>query len=757
MSSMIIRRLGVLFGVEMDKNSEKDAKDSIEGIKGFAKKALGALAIGVSLVRTNAIAQEFSAVNTMIKNGTQGLGDQNDIQNKILEAANLTKTAYSDTAKMVTNLVQENSELFESLDEAISFNNAATMLFKTAGKTDEQIAGLMEAINKSFAKGAVDSETINQLLEQSPEAVKLLNERLGTTSAELLQMATDGKMTLSDLKEAFTSNAEAIAEKYAETGVNITEAIGNIRNQWGLYVSQLWSGAGVSTRIGKIMTRSFSEFMRFLRKAQPDITNALKTALSWIEKVADMISRVGSFLGRLIDKAGGAVNAIKILALVVGSIWLAFNAGKIIDFLTKLPGMMKAAFSVKNLKLLSIAALITVVILVIDDFVNFLKGNKSVIGECLESWGIDAEAVRQKIVTALQKVKDFLLGAVGLIRSIVSRIRRVITEFMQSDEGHATFQRLWQSVGNVVKAAGKTIQSIVRAISAVVKVVFDTLQAFWGQYGSTIMSMVSIAAEGIMTILNGLLLMISGVCDLVAALINGDWAAAWQAAQDILNAAWQTIVGFIQAALAGIYAIVTGILGLILSFFQTIFQNISKTVSDKIKAVSQTITTGLDAAISFLKDLPSQALQWGSDFIGGFIDGIKGKIGELKDTAKEIASSVTSFLHFSRPDEGPLRDYETWMPDMVQGLSRTLKASRPKLAATVKDVAYALNINPRIQTALNAVGINKAGNVVHQNVEINNTVKTSDREAGRKASERLEKSGDDVTKEIKKALVYGRA
>lgn len=86
-----------------------------------------------------------------------------------------------------------------------------------------------------------------------------------------------------------------------------------------------------------------------------------------------------------------------------------------------------------------------------------------------------------------------------------------------------------------------------------------------------------------------------------------------------------------------------------------------------------------------------------------------------------------------------------------------MKASRPKLTAAVKDVAYALNMNPRIQTALNAVGINKAGNVVHQNVEINNTVKTSDRDAGRKASERMERSSNDVTKEIKKALAYGRA
>ena len=203
MASGILRRIGIALGVDVDKASEQQAKNAIEGLKSFATKALGTIAIGVSLVKTNALAEEFTEINTMVKNATSGMGDQAEIQQKILEAANLTKTAYGDTAKMVSNLVQENSELFGTVDEAIKFNNAATMLFKTAGKTNDQIAGLMEAINNSFARGVVDSETISQLLEQSPEAVKLLNERLGTTSDQLEQMASDGKMTVEDLKEAF--------------------------------------------------------------------------------------------------------------------------------------------------------------------------------------------------------------------------------------------------------------------------------------------------------------------------------------------------------------------------------------------------------------------------------------------------------------------------------------------------------------------------------------------------------------------------
>lgn len=73
--------------------------------------------------------------------------------------------------------------------------------------------------------------------------------------------------------------------------------------------------------------------------------------------------------------------------------------------------------------------------------------------------------------------------------------------------------------------------------------------------------------------------------------------------------------------------------------------------------------------------------------IQGFIDGIKNMIGNIGNAVKGIADKVKSFLHFSRPDEGPLRDYEKWMPDMIQGLSKTLNASAPKLYKASKELA----------------------------------------------------------------------
>lgn len=79
--------------------------------------------------------------------------------------------------------------------------------------------------------------------------------------------------------------------------------------------------------------------------------------------------------------------------------------------------------------------------------------------------------------------------------------------------------------------------------------------------------------------------------------------------------------------------------------------------------------------------------------IQGFIDGIKNMIGNVGKAIGNIASTVTSFLHFSRPDKGPLRQYEKWMPDMIKGLSKTLNNSAPKLYEASKNLAQKISDN----------------------------------------------------------------
>ena len=91
--------------------------------------------------------------------------------------------------------------------------------------------------------------------------------------------------------------------------------------------------------------------------------------------------------------------------------------------------------------------------------------------------------------------------------------------------------------------------------------------------------------------------------------------------------------------------------------------------------------------INKIKNIPSQMLNWGKDMIQGLINGITGMIGNVGKAVGKVADKIKNFLHFSRPDEGPLREYEQWMPDFIQGLSNSLDKASPELINQVKNLS----------------------------------------------------------------------
>ena len=82
-------------------------------------------------------------------------------------------------------------------------------------------------------------------------------------------------------------------------------------------------------------------------------------------------------------------------------------------------------------------------------------------------------------------------------------------------------------------------------------------------------------------------------------------------------------------------------------------------------------------------------------------------IGAVGDAVAGVANKIKNFLHFSRPDEGPLREYEEWMPDMINGLSASLEKASPSLInqtkALAKGMSDSLKINGSVNGNINGV------------------------------------------------------
>ena len=78
----------------------------------------------------------------------------------------------------------------------------------------------------------------------------------------------------------------------------------------------------------------------------------------------------------------------------------------------------------------------------------------------------------------------------------------------------------------------------------------------------------------------------------------------------------------------------------------------------------------------------------------------------------DVADKIRSFLHFSVPDEGPLTDYESWMPDFMGGLARGIERSRGLVRKAVEGVAGDMVVSPKLadMQAVQAQGASLEGN-----------------------------------------------
>ena len=126
---------------------------------------------------------------------------------------------------------------------------------------------------------------------------------------------------------------------------------------------------------------------------------------------------------------------------------------------------------------------------------------------------------------------------------------------------------------------------------------------------------------------------------------------------------------------------------------KTAFINMKDGISNTVRNIKDAIVNGFQAAVDFITSLPGKAVQWGRDFIQGLVDGIISMASRVVDAVKGVANTITSWLHFSRPDVGPLRSYETWMPDMVQGMAEGIRANAYKLENAVASMAGGMSVN----------------------------------------------------------------
>lgn len=92
--------------------------------------------------------------------------------------------------------------------------------------------------------------------------------------------------------------------------------------------------------------------------------------------------------------------------------------------------------------------------------------------------------------------------------------------------------------------------------------------------------------------------------------------------------------------------------------------------------------SGREVAAMFkqsIMDIVNAAKNWGRDLIQNFVGGIKSKLGDLKNAASNMAQTVRGYIHFTKPDVGPLSDFDTYAPDMIDLFAKGIDANAYKI------------------------------------------------------------------------------
>ena len=142
----------------------------------------------------------------------------------------------------------------------------------------------------------------------------------------------------------------------------------------------------------------------------------------------------------------------------------------------------------------------------------------------------------------------------------------------------------------------------------------------------------------------------------------------------------------------------------------SISQWISDTISSIVEWASNLVSKGKEAIDNFcstignaVSSLPGKFLQWGRDMINNFIQGVKDKLSGLFNIFGNITGWIRKNLHFSVPDEGPLADADTWMPDFMDLMAKGIHDNRSKVQKEVMDLADMMKLEPSYNSSSRTV------------------------------------------------------
>ena len=578
------------------------------------------------------------------------------------------------------------------------------------GFSVEDTAEAIGLMGNAGIKASQAGTSMRSIMTNLTGDVKLSGAAIGDVT--IATTNADGSMRnlsaiLSDCRVAFggmteaekANNAEALVGKNAMSGflalmnaapediAKVSGAVNNCKDAAKNMADTMQDNLEGQLTILKSQLQELAiSFGDLLMPAVRSIVSGLQGMVNVLNAMPDGVKRVIMIIALLVAALGPVL-------IVIGKTISA--VGTIMTLVPKLAGAIstvKGAFAALSATMMAnpIAIVIAAIAALVAAFIYLWNTNEEFRQIWIRLWN----EIKEVAVQVWTAISQFLVSAWNGIRNTAVAVWNGIWDF---------FSGLWTGIKTlfttVVTAISTFLVGAWNGIRATVMIVWNAISAFLVSVWNGIKSVTTTVVNGIRTFLqsawNGIRTVITTVMNAIRTVISTVWNGIRTNISTVMNGIRGTVNSVWNGIRSTISSVVNGIKNTVSSAFNAMWSGIRSTIS----GIYNTIRDGLGNAVNYITSLASAGWRWGADIVNGIVNGIRSCIGAVANAVTDVANTIRSHLHFSVPDEGPLTDFESWMPDFMSGLAEGIEKSRGMVKAAVNGVAADMVVSPQLAVA----------------------------------------------------------
>ncbi len=196
-----------------------------EKFSGFMEKARGAVSdlwpsVQAGMEKTDKYARQNYQLESIAQNGETS--DQ--LRQRVYSAAQGSRSGFDETLSTVAKLAKTSKDDFKTNDEVIYFTELVNKAFSGLGA--EEAAQSINKVSEAMAKGKLQGDDLNVLMEQSPMLAQALTRYTGQSQE---QLAAGPGISDDVLKNAMYNSADDINNKFQQIPATFAQ-IGTLIN-----------------------------------------------------------------------------------------------------------------------------------------------------------------------------------------------------------------------------------------------------------------------------------------------------------------------------------------------------------------------------------------------------------------------------------------------------------------------------------------------------------------------------------------------